>query len=468
MDAKAIFPRTIIFRIIFLLFFISSSALAVPDIQNWQSEKGANVYFVEANELPIVDIQIIFDAGSARNGNHAGLSALTNSLLDEGAAGLSADQISQGFDDLGVNYSGSAGHDSASVSLRSLSDAEILDPALANLARVLAKPDFPEEAFTRQKNRALIGIRSKQQSPGALASDAFYAEVFKGHPYAVPGSGTEESINAMQRRDVIDFHKRYYVAKNATIAIVGDLSKTRAREIVERLLDELPAGKKQKPIPEVMALEKPSVVKIDHPSTQTHILLGQTGMKRGDPDYFPLYVGNHVLGGGGMVSRLFEEIREKRGLSYSANSYFSPMRENGTFTASLQTRSDQTEEALSVLREQMKIFIDKGPTEAELEAAKKNITGGFPLRLASNSKIIGYIGMIGFYDLPNDYLETFNANVNAVTVDQIKDAFKRRLSPDKFVTVMVGPGPDENGSEKDRAVENGAKENTQKTAGDSS
>jgi len=200
-------------------------------------------------------------------------------------------------------------------------------------------------------------------------------------------------------------------------------------------------------------LEEAVIIQIDHPSTQTHVLLGQTGLRRGDADYFPLYVGNHVLGGGGMVSRLFQEIREKRGLSYSANSYFSPMREKGPFTASLQTRTDQTEEALSVLQEQLKIFIDDGPTKAELEASKKNITGGFPLRLASNSKIIGYIGMIGFYDLPNDYLETFNARVSAVTVDQIKDAFKRRLSPDKFVTVMVGPVPDEKELEKDRAAE---------------
>ncbi|MEE8234363.1 MAG: insulinase family protein, partial [Gammaproteobacteria bacterium] len=171
-------------------------------------------------------------------------------------------------------------------------------------------------------------------------------------------------------------------------------------------------------------------------------------------DYFPLYVGNHVLGGGGMVSRLFEEIREKRGLSYSANSYFSPMRENGTFMASLQTRTDQVEEALTVLRDNLKIFIKHGPTEAELEASKKNITGGFPLRLDSNSKIIGYIGMIGFYGLPMNYLETFRAKVNAVTVDQIKNAFKRRLSPETFVTVMVGPGSGENGSEKDSPEEN--------------
>ena len=423
---------------------LSPYVQAVPVIQNWQSEKGANVYFVEAKELPIVDIQIIFDAGSARNGNQAGLAGLTNDLLSEGAGGLTAYQISQGFDSLGANYSSSAGRDSASVSLRSLSDPTILEPALENLARVLVMPDFPETALTRQKNRTLIGIRSKQQSPGTLAKDAFFAEVFKGHPYAVPSLGTEESIAALQRSDVVGFHKNYYVIKNATVAIVGDLTQTQAKLLVEKLLKDLPVGEKPQALPEVKALEKVATVQIDHPSTQTHIMLGQTGIKRGDADHFALYVGNHVLGGGGMISRLFEEIREKRGLSYSAGSYFSPMRENGTFIASLQTRTDQTEEALAVLKEHLKIFIDNGPTEVEVEASKKNITGGFPLSLASNSKVIGYIGMIGFYGLPNDYLESFNANVNAVTVDQIKDAFKRRLSLDKFVTVMVGSKPDEN------------------------
>ena len=366
-----------------IILLISSYVLspyvhAVPTIQNWQSEQGANVYFVEAKELPIIDIQIIFDAGSARNGKKAGLAGLTNGLLDEGAGGLTADQINQGFDNLGANYGASAGYDSASISLRSLTDAAILEPALKNLARVLVKPDFPEDALARQKNRTLIGIRSKQQSPGALASDAFFEEVFKGHPYAVPSSGTEESINALVREDVVSFHKNYYVTKNATIAIVGDLTKTQAKAMVEKLLKELPAGKKPQPIPVVQVLEEAAVVQIDHPSTQTHILLGQTGLKRGDPDYFPLYVGNHVLGGGGMTSRLFAEIREKRGLSYGANSYFSPMRENGPFTASLQTRTDQTEEALAVLQEHLKIFIDNGPTAVEWRLQREISPGGFP------------------------------------------------------------------------------------------
>ena len=193
------------------------------------------------------------------------------------------------------------------------------------------------------------------------------------------------------------------------------------------------------PLPAVRRLEQDREIRIEHPSSQVHILLGQPGIRRGDPDYFPLYVGNHILGGGGFVSRLYEEVREKRGLSYGAYSYFSPRRGLGPFTASLQTRADQQAQALQVMRETIRAFIERGPTPEELEAAQKNISGGFPLRLDSNSKILGYIAMIGFYDLPLNYLDTFIDKVNAVTIEEIRDAFKRRLHPERFVTVLVGP-----------------------------
>ena len=185
-------------------------------------------------------------------------------------------------------------------------------------------------------------------------------------------------------------------------------------------------------------LAKEQNIFIEYPSAQTHILVGQPGVKRGDSDYFPLYVGNHILGGGGMVSRLFSEVREKRGLSYSAYSYFSPMLFKGPFVAGLQTKTEQVDEAISVLLENIKNYITDGPTEEELVAAKKNITGGYPLRIDSNSKILNYVVVIGYYKLPFDYLDTFNSNVEAVTVDSIKDAFKRRINPDKLVVVKVG------------------------------
>lgn len=426
-----------------LLVFISLNVSATPEIQSWRTEQGARVLFVEATQLPMVDLQVLFHAGGSRNGDLPGLSSLTNQLLSQGADGLSADEISMGFESLGAVYGSSAGYDSDKVSLRSLSAKDKLQPALENLVRVLTRPDFPENAFERERNRKLIGLRSKKQNPGALASDAFYEALYRDHPYARPVSGTEETLNKITLDDIRAFHKKYYVAANAIIAIMGDLSRAEAEKIANQISSTLPRGEKAAPIPEVAMLNKANRVHIDHPSQQTHILIGQPGIKRGDPDYFALYVGNHILGGGGLVSRLFEEVRNKRGLSYSAYSYFSPMKQAGPFAAGLQTRADQAEEAINVLMDNLRKFIDEGPTEDEMVASKKNITGGFPLRIDSNGKILGYLAAIGMYDLPLDYLETFNSNIEAVTVEQIQQAFQRKLTPDNFVTVLVGPKPEQ-------------------------
>ncbi|MEQ8288533.1 MAG: pitrilysin family protein [Gammaproteobacteria bacterium] len=422
---------------------ISWSVNASPEIQTWETSNGVPVYYVHAPELPMVDIQVVFDAGSSRDGDKPGLAMLTTGLLSQGAGGKDADAISNGFESLGAVYGADTGYDSSSVSLRSLTEEDLLTSALANLELVMTQPDFPKEALERRRSRTLIGLRSKQQSPGALAQDAFMEAVYNAHPYARPSEGTEESIKAISREDVVGFFKQYFVASNAMVAMVGAVDRARAEAIAEQLTSVLPKGEKPEALPGVSMLDESSKVFIEHPSAQTHILVGQPGITRDDPDYFPLYVGNHILGGGGMVSRLFEEVREKRGLSYSAYSYFSPMRFKGPFIAGLQTKTEQADEALSVLFDNIRQFIDKGPTAEELDASKKNITGGYPLRIDSNGKILSYVTVIGFYGLPLDYLEDFNDKVNAVTVEEIRDAFKRRVLPDKLVTVMVGTPAEE-------------------------
>jgi zinc protease len=204
------------------------------------------------------------------------------------------------------------------------------------------------------------------------------------------------------------------------------------------LVAKLPSGSAAAALPPVAAMTEAKTTRIEHPSTQSHVIMGQPGMNRTDPDYFALYVGNHILGGNGLVSRISDEVREKRGLSYSAYSYFMPMREKGPFILGLQTRTDKTGEALQVLQDTLKKYLEQGPTQKELTASKKNITGGFALRVDSNKSIVGYLAMIGFYGLPLDYLDTFIQRVDAVTLDQIKDAFKHRVDPAKMVTVIVG------------------------------
>lgn len=423
-----------------VLLAVAPLAAAVPKIQHWQTSGGAGVYFVELRQLPIIDVRVTFDAGSARDPKgEGGLALLTNSLLDEGAGGKDANDIAYEFERLGAQYNADASIDMATVSLRSLIEPSKLEPALANLRRVLGSPDFKKEALDRQRNRLLVAIRSKQQSPGALAYDALQAAIYGSHPYAHPSEGTQESVKGLDRKEVRDFYRRYYTRGNATIAIVGDVDRERAASIASSLAGVLNQGAAPPALPAVPPLSAAKQVDIPHPSAQTHVLMGQPGTYRGDPDHFPLYVGNHILGGSGLVSLLFKEVREKRGLSYNVYSYFNPLRRTGPFVAGAATRSKETGETVKVMKRTMDDFIRNGPTPEQLQQAKKNITGGFPLKIDSNSDILAYISMIGFYGLPLNYLDTFTRKVEAVTVKDIRNAFQRHLDVNRFVTVQVGP-----------------------------
>jgi zinc protease len=424
--------------LLLVLFAWTLPVQAMPPIQHWLTDSGARVYYVQAPELPMVDINVTFAAGSARDDGHAGLAHMTSTLLDNGAAGMSADVLATRIEELGAQLETGSARDMAWVSLRSLSDADYLNPALEIMANVLGKPDFNKVDFERERDRTLVAIRSSEQSPSTVAEHAWYLSLYGSHPYAERPSGTEDSLKAIKIDQVKAFHRRYYVARNAVIAIVGDLDRKAAEQLADKLAAQLPEGKQAERVPAPAPLTEAAEKRIFHPSAQTHVRMGAPGMRRGDPDYFPLYVGNHVLGGGGLVSRLNEEIREKRGLSYSVYSYFNPMEQNGPYLLSLQTRNDQVDEALDVMRDTLKTYVEKGPTEKELVAAKKNITGGFALRIDSNSKILDYLVVIGFYGLPLDYLEVFNDRVMAVTREQIVDAFQRRVLPDTLSTVIVG------------------------------
>lgn len=425
-------------RLLLVWLLPVAAAQATPAIQHWVTENGARVYFVPAPELPMVDVNITFAAGSARDAGHPGLASLTSTLLDKGAAGLSADEIAVRVESLGARLSSDSARDMAVLSLRSLSDSEHLQPALDLLRDVAGDPDFNREDFQRERERMLVALRHSEQSPSTVAEYTFYKMVYGEHPYASRPEGNEASLKALSVRQVREFHRRYYVAANAVIGIVGDIDRAAAEALAERVTAKLRPGERAAPVPPVEPLTGSEEKRLFHPSTQTHVRMGAPGMHRDDPDYFPLYVGNHILGGGGLVSRLNEAVREQRGLSYSVNSNFSPMEQDGPYLFSLQTRNDQVEEALAVMRDTLQGFLADGPTQDELTAAVKNITGGFPLRIENNSKILSYIVMIGFYDLPLDYLETFNDRVTAVTREQIMAAYRRRVHPADMVTVIVG------------------------------
>lgn len=439
------------FLFTFLLLSLSLQSInanASPRILQWHTAKGTPVYFVESNQLPIVDVRIIFDAGSARDGGHAGLAVLTNALLAEGAADKTAQQIAEQFEDVGAQFSNGALRDMAWLSLRSLRDDQYLQPALTMLKGVLSNPVFSEESFQRELANLKIARQSVKQSPSAIGSEAFYKKLYGNHPYASPVNGDDESLAAMQRKQVIDFYDRHYVSSNAVIAIVGKLSRAQAENLANDLVAELDKGIKLPAIPVVKPLQKSETININFPSKQSHILMGQTGVQRGDKDYFALYVANHPFGGSGFSSRLVDEIREKRGLAYSVYSYFSPSRELGPFMMGMQTKNEQADQAMGLLKTELKKYWLDGPTDDELESSVKNITGGFPLRIDSNKKIVEYLAMIGFYHMPLDYLHNFNRRIESVTLEQIQSALQRRLNPEKMITVIVGGETKVNQSQK--------------------
>ncbi len=420
------------------LLLITLNLQAAPQIQHWVTANGARVYFVPAPELPMVDIRVLFDAGSARDPATRGVALMTNGLLTEGAGGRSSDEIAAHFEGLGARLGNNALRDMAWVSLRSLSDPRYLQPALRVLSDILARPDFRAEDFERERQRLLVGLKAKEQNPGQVADEAFYKAIYGDHPYAHPTAGDLDSAQAMSIKQLRQFHGRYYVGNNAVIALVGAISRDQAEQIAAQVVGDLPTGEAAPPLPEVEPLTEARTVRIPHPSKQSHILMGQPGMRRGDEDYFPLYVANHSLGGSGLVSRLAGTIREEHGLAYSVYSYFRPMRAKGPYQLGLQTANHQVDQALSLLRQELKQFVREGPEAHELEASQLNITGGFPLKLDGNSKIIGYLGMIGFYQLPLDYLDRFNERVMALSLEQLRETFQRRVDPERMVTVIVG------------------------------
>ena len=407
-------------------------------IQSWQTEGGAKVLFVEAHQLPMFDLRLTFAAGSSQDGNVPGLAMLTNAMLNEGVEGKDVTAIAEGFEGLGASFGNGSYRDMAVASLRSLSEADKRDPALQLFSQVLGQPIFPEDSLQRIKNQVLAGFEFQKQNPGKLASLKLFEHLYGSHPYAHSSEGTPESIPGISADQLRAFHQKGYAAGNAVIALVGDLSREEAEAIATQVSQALPQGPA---LPAPPAPSEPTAGKqnIDYPSNQTHLMLAQLGIPRGHPDYAALYLGNQILGGGGFGTRLMEEVREKRGLTYGVYSGFSPMQVAGPFMINLQTRAELAEGTLELVQRLVSEFLQSGPTDAELDRSKREIAGSFPLSTASNADIVGQLGSIGFYNLPLTYLEDFMQQVQALSVEDVKAAMNKHLGPDSFVIVTAGP-----------------------------
>lgn len=408
------------------------------NIQTWQTAEGAKVLFVEARELPMFDLQLTFAAGSSHDDGIAGLAMLTNAMLNEGVPGKDVGAIAAGFENLGANFGNGAYRDMAITSLRSLSAANKREPAMQLFNQVIGQPTFPKDSLARIKNQLLAGFEYQKQNPGKLASLALFERLYGTHPYAHPSDGNAESIPAISREQLQAFHAKAYTANNAIIALVGDLSRSDAEALANAVSAALPEGPA---LPRIAQPQEPKagLQHIEFPSNQTHLMIAQLGIDRRDPDYAALYLGNQVFGGGGFGTRLMTEVREKRGLTYGVYSGFSAMQARGPFMINLQTRAELSDGTLQLVKSMLADFIANGPTADELNNAKRELAGSFPLSTASNAAIVGQLGSMGFYDLPLSYLEDFMRDVQTLDVELVKAAMARHLDPEALVIVTAGP-----------------------------
>ncbi len=432
--------------VIIFVFGLLQSAQAILPIEKLDSVKGAKAYLVQTQALPMLDIEISIDAGDRFDPTgKSGLASMTAELMNYGArsskGALSEAQIADEIADLGANFGISVGGERAVIRIRSLSRKDLRDRAVQLASAMLSAPTYDAKILEREKQRAITGLLEAETKPESVLERRFRKSVYGNYPLSE--SPSVKSVGSVSVSDLAGFHQQFYRGDRIIVSIVGDVSPAEANEIVEVLLKNVPQSGAA--IPALPQFERSPIeplasrqIYIPFDSQQAHIAMGMTAITRSNPDYFPLIVGNYILGGGGFVSRLMSEVREKRGLAYSVFSYFAPGKDTGIFQAGLQTKGDQATLALEVMNSTIANFIANGATPSELQAAKANLVNGFPLRIDNNRKLLDNVSSIAWNNLPLDTLETWTTKVDAVTLEQVSAAFQKYLAMDRMKIVVLG------------------------------
>lgn len=427
-------------------FGLLGNARAILPVDKLDSYKGAKAYLVQTKALPMVDIEVSIDAGNRYDpAGKSGLADMTAGLMNYGVKGdngvLTEAQIADEIADLGANIGLSVSGERAILRIRSLSRKDLRDRAVKLAAAMLSSPTYDQKIVEREKQRTITSLQEAETKPEYVLERRFKKSVYGDYPLA--DSPSVKSVAAVNTSDLKQFHQQFYRGDRMIVSIVGDVDRAEANEIVQVLLKQIPQS--GQPIAKLPKLQRSPIepltqreIQIPFDSQQAHIAMGMTAVARSNPDYFPLLVGNYILGGGGFVSRLMSEVREKRGLAYSVFSYFAPGKDTGIFQAGLQTRNDQASQALEVMSSTITQFIAEGPTPSELIAAKANLVNGYPLRIDNNRKLLDNLSSIVWNDLPLDTMEVWTKQVEAVSLEQVKAAFQKYLAMDRMKIVVLG------------------------------
>jgi len=430
-----IFAISVAFVVSLLVF--ESKIYAMPPVNKTILSNHLILLHSEDHSLPFVTLQLLVDAGSGKDpAGKQGLSYLTARGILLGTLGHTAAALSEELDFLGASLDSSAGKDYAVLSLRVLKAN--LDKGLALFMETLAKPTFPTKELKQEAEKTLALIQSQKDQPGKVAEKEFLKTLFLSGPYRYPPTGKEDTVSGLTRADVLAFYEEYYHPNNCILAVVGDITAEEVKNNLIPLLETLPVSDIPTIPLETVLSKGPVTIRIDRTITQANIILGTPGISRSNPDFYALTVMNYILGGGGFASRLFDEVRNKRGLAYSVASFFDTGKYPGSFQVVLQTKNSSAGEAISLVLQEMKRIKGELVSDKELEEAKKYLIGSFPLRMDTQSKFASLLLHDEYYGLGLDYPEKYSLFIKAVTRDDILRAAKSYLHPETCILILVG------------------------------
>lgn len=427
--------------LVFLTFPTLGPSHASTDIQEVRSEGGITAWLVEDYTVPIVALRFMFEGGSTQDPDgKEGLANLMTGLFDEGAGELDSEAFQLALDDAAAELSFSAGRDAISGSMRTL--AETRAEAFGLLRLALAMPRFDQAPIDRIRAQIVAGIRARSRDPETAAQIAFAEAVYGDHPYARRSEGTPETLATVTADDLRQLHSRLFARDNLIVGVVGAIDAETLKTELDRLFGDLPENADLVPVADVEP-RLDQTVRIDYPLPQTSLQLAYRGIARDDPEFFPALLMNHVLGGGSFSSRLFEEVRERRGLAYGIGSGLSNSRHADALVIGTATNSDRAAETLDVIREVVARMAEEGPTEAELDAAKRHLIGAYAINnLASSGAIANTLVGLQFESLGLDYIQRRPALINAVTREEAARQARELLSGEPAV-LMIGPGAED-------------------------
>lgn len=424
-----------------VLIALPAPARAIVKVERVVTDQGIEAWLAEDHALPIISLQFAFRGGSALDPEgKQGLANMVSGLLDEGAADMDSFTFQSKVQDLAISISFNAGRDSFSGSLRTITENR--DTAFKLLKAAITEPRFDDEPVERVRNQILTALRFDEENPNRRASQRWFEEAFPDHPYSKRPEGTPESVASITTQDLKDFVATRFTRDRLVIGVAGDITPDELKAVLDDVFGALPASSDLPAVPDVTPTFTGGTVMVDMDIPQTVAVFGHGGIPRDDPDFYPAYVLNYILGGGGFASRLMEEVREERGLAYSVYSYLYPLDHAALMIGGVATERGRFETSIQVIRDEWRKMAEAGPSRQELADAKTYLTGAFPLRFSSTGAIASILKNMQLDNLPMNHLETRNDKVLAVTMEDVQRVAKRLLKPENLLVVAVGKAAD--------------------------